>query len=373
MTRRAATGGMVRKHPTRDLWEGRYTGADGRRHSVYAKTQREAQDRLRDALTDARNGVKPITTQLSVKKYLAEWLAGPVATTCRPRTASSYRETVDRYILPAIGSKALAKLQPADVDRLLADLTARGTLSPTTVRYVRTVLRIALGRALKVGLVRRNVAAIAAAPAKVRRDLRPLTADQVRSFLATTGGDRFGPLYGVAVSTGLRLGELLAIRWSDLDEAAGTLAVRHTLDRETGRLADPKTSRSLRTLRLPRVATAALRTQRPRQAADRLAAGSRWRDNDYVFATHDGGPLDARNVLHRLQADLAAAGLPRVTFHTFGRHGYASLMLEAGEELAVISRNLGHSSLGTTADIYLSILPAVQERAADRMDALLTG
>lgn len=387
--RRATTGGMIRQHPGRELWEARYVGADGRKHSLYAKTQREAQDRLREALTDASQGIRPLTTKLTVAAYLDEWIAGPVKTTCRPRTVESYSETVRRYIAPrhpkdhpkageplpapALGCISLSKLQPSDVDAMLGRLTARGDLSPTTVRYTRTVLRIALGRALKIGLVRRNVAALASAPPRVSRELHPLSAEQVRSFLAATAGDRHGPLFTVAVATGLRLGELLALRWADIDDVNGTLAVRHTLDRSTGELAEPKTERSRRTLRLSRTALAALRVQRARQAADQLAAGKGWRRLDHVFASSTGGPLDSWNVRHRLQAALLGAGLPRVTFHTFGRHGFASLMLEAGEELAVISRSLGHSTLSTTADIYLSILPAVHERAADRMDALLTG
>jgi hypothetical protein len=134
MTR--TTGGSVRKHATRDLSEARYIGADGRRHSLYRRTERDAQQALRAALSDADHGIRPADQQLTVDACLSEWLAGPVAQRCRPSTAASYQATVRRYISPAIGRTPLAKLQPEQVARMLADLGARGDLSPTTVRYL---------------------------------------------------------------------------------------------------------------------------------------------------------------------------------------------------------------------------------------------
>jgi site-specific recombinase XerC len=152
--------------------------ADGRKHSVYAKTKREAQERLRAAQTAADQGIRPVGLQLTVAAFLEDWLSTSVAPRLRPRTVESYRETVYRYITPAIGRTALAKLEPEHVARMLAALTAPGDLSPTTVRYVYSVLRIALGRALKSGRVVRNVATLVDPPAKIRHEPRPLTAEQ---------------------------------------------------------------------------------------------------------------------------------------------------------------------------------------------------
>lgn len=149
-----------------------------------------------------------------------------------------------------------------------------------------------------------------------------------------------------------------------------TLSVRHTLRLGTRTLAAPKTERARRTLRVgPDVATV-LREHRIRQLEERLAAGSRWHDGDFVFATSIGTPLDSRNVTHALQSALARAGLPRQRFHDL-RHAYATLMLEDGEELAVISRSLGHANISTTADVYAHLTPAMLERSAARMDAIL--
>src|SRR5215210_7519584 len=253
---------------------------------------------------------------------------------------------------------------------MLATLTARGDLSPTTVRYVLVVLRAALGRALKSGRVVRNVASLVDAPARATSDIRPLSAEQMRAFLASVAGDRLEALYITAAALGLRQGELLALRWQDVDLEAGTLTVRHTLRQGTQDLGEPKTDRSLRTLRLGREVAGALRAHRTRQLQERLAAGHRWRDGGYVFASTVGTPLDGTNVTHRFRAALAAAGLPRQRFHDL-RHACATLLLENGEELGVVSRILGHSQIGTTANVYAHLTPAMLERSAARMDAIL--
>lgn len=289
---------------------------------------------------------------------------------CRPRTFESYAETVDRYVRPAIGRFPLAKLEPEHVARMLADLSARGDLSPTTVRYAHAILRIALGRALRSGRVHRNVATLVDPPAKTRREPTPLNAEQVRSLLDATAGDRLGPLWAIAVTSGLRQGELLALRWPDVDLEGATLAVRQTLARGTHDLSEPKTERARRTLRLGGEALWALREQRRLQLEERLAAGARWRDGGYVFASGIGTPLDARNVTRALAAALERAGLPHQRFHDL-RHAYATLLLEHGEELAVVSRTLGHADLSTTPDVYAHLTPAMLERTAARMDAIL--
>jgi integrase len=219
--------------------------------------------------------------------------------------------------------------------------------------------------------IRRTVATLVDRPAASPERPTPLTADQVRDFLAGTAGDRLGPLYGTAIATGCRQGELLGLRWQDMDLDTGTLTVAHTLERGTRELAEPKTERSRRTLRLGAGTVAILRTHKARQAAERLAAGRKWQDKDYVFATGIGTPLESRNVTHALQAALARLGLPRQRFHDL-RHAYATLMLEEGEDVAIVSKNLGHSTVRTTTDTYAHLTAKMRVRSAARMDALLT-
>lgn len=361
---------MIRQHPVRDLWEARYVGADGRRHSLYAKTRREAQEGLRAALQAADHGIRPIGRQSTLGAFLDDWLESSVTPRCRPRTVESYRETVERYIRPALGRVPLAKLEPEHVQRMLAGLTARGTLSPTTVRYAYTVLRIALGRALKSGRVLRNVATLVDPPAKSTPEIHPPTVEQVAQLLAGTRHDRMGPLYVLAATSGLRQGETLALRWSDVDLDAATVTVRHTLERGTRALAEPKTDRARRTVHISGSTVAVLREHRRGQLVERLAAGPRWRDAELVFTTRDGGPLHARNVLVAYHAALEGAGLPRFRWHDL-RHWWATAQLEAGEDLFLVSRALGHADITTTANLYAHLTPAMLRRSADRMDAIL--
>ena len=192
---------------------------------------------------------------------------------------------------------------------------------------------------MKQGKVIRNVATLVDAPTKARVELHPLTADQARHLVAGTAGDptaeppiepdRLHALYAVAIATGMRQGELLALRWSDVDLDAGTVTIRHTLQRRTRELAEPKTDRSRRTLHVGSSTVAVFREHRSRQPV-------RGRDG-YVFTSRDGTTLDSRNVTQELQAALGRLGLPRQRFHDL-RHAYATLMLEDGEELAVVSR-----------------------------------
>jgi len=362
-------GGSIRQLTTRQLWEARYVGADGRRHSIYARTEREAQERLRAAQAAADHGVRPVGQRLTVGAFLDDWLATSVQARCRPSTARSYRETVERYIRPAVGRVPLAKLEPEHVQRMLVDLTARGDLSSTTVRYAYAVLRIALGRALKGGKAIRNVATLVDPPAKARTELHPLTVEHVTTFRAALSGDRLEALYLVAIGTGLRQGEILALRWSDVDLDAGTLTVRHTLERLTRTLVEPKTPGSRRTVGLPLPVTAALHRWQRRQAQERERARV-WDARGFVFSTREGRPLESRNVTQGLQAVLLAAALPRQRFHDL-RHAFATLQLEAGAELLEVSRALGHSDIGTTANVYAHWTDAMAARTADRMTAIL--
>jgi integrase len=206
------------------------------------------------------------------------------------------------------------------------------------------------------------VATLVDPPAKVHRELRPLSRAEVRAFLDGVRGDRLEALYVTALGTGLRQGELLALRWQDVDLERGELTVRHTLGRFTRELAPTKTERSRRALRLPQRVAQALSEHRERQRVVPLSG--------LVFTSQAGAPLQSVNVTRDLQRHLARLGLPRQRFHDL-RHAFATLAIEAGEDLGVVSRILGHTTLATTADIYAHLTPAMLDRAAERMDAIL--
>jgi integrase len=265
------------------------------------------------------------------------------------------------------------RLTPQHVEAFLSGKLESG-LSPRTVEYLRAVLRQALNRAIKWGYLTRNVAALADGPRVERPEIRPFTPDQARLFLASVRGDRVEALYSVALALGLRQGEALGLLWEDVDLEAGTLAVRHALQRVDGRLqlVEPKTFRSRRNLFMPRVVVEALNAHRKRQLLDRLVAGSRWTEAGLVFTSSIGTPLDGRNVTQRFQAQVERAGLPRQRFHDL-RHGCASLLLAQGVSPRVVMETLGHSQIGLTLGTYSHVIPALQRDAADQMERVLTG
>jgi integrase len=368
MTRRSAGEGNIRQRPN-GSWEARYVAADGRKRSLYARTKRAATDRLRDALGDAAEGAMPLDRRLTTSAYLADWLEHDVRPSRRPSTHRTYTQVVDHYIDPAIGRIPLAKLEPEHVQAMLARLSER--VAPRTVAFTRTVLRVALGRAEKHGRVRRNVASLIDPPTVPRIEVQPFSAEQARGLVKAVAGNDLEPLLVMALGTGARQGELLALRWQDIDLDAGVAAIRHTLQRD-GTLAEPKTERSRRTVVLPQMVIDALRLQRRTQLRQRLAAGREWHDLDFVFTRSDGQAMRGDVVRHRYARILVRAGLPRLPFHHL-RHAFATLQIEAGEDLASVSRMLGHASLATTADVYAHLTPATQRRAADRMDDILAG
>ena len=244
--------------------------------------------------------------------------------------------------------------------------------SPRTVQYTHTVLRRALGRALKWGLVARNVATLVDRPRSVRQEMQSLSPEQARVFLQAAEGDRLEALYSVAIAVGLRQGEALGLRWDDVDLDAGKLRVRVALQRVNGKLqlVGPKTAKSRRTIALPQTAVIALRKHRTRQLEERLRAGEHWQEMGLVFPSTIGTPHDARNVVRAFQKLLEQAGLPHMRFHDL-RHTCASLLLAQGVHPRVVMEILGHSQISLTMDTYSHVIPSLQREAAQQMDAAL--
>ena len=300
--------------------------------------------------------------------YLARWIEA-VRPRLRPATQREYARHIRSYFTPLL-EVPLTALTPGHVERVMADMTARG-LSPMTAAHARATLRRALHDAQRDGLVGRNVASLARPPRVTRREMHPLSAAQVREMVEATRDDELGPLWALAVGSGLRLGELLGLTWQDIDPAQ--LVVRRAMARghDGGwALAEPKTTRSRRTIMLPAIARDALSRRKTRQEADRQAAGSAWQDRGgLVFTDAVGRPLKPPDVSDEWRRTRRRHGLT-VRLHDL-RHTFASLLLGAGAPLKVVSDALGHSTIAITADTYAHVTPELRREAADAMDRAL--
>jgi integrase len=352
-------------------WVARITLESGKRKNFYAKTRQEASRLLASALRDLDKGLLVVGDKQTVQQYLMTWLP-IIKPTLRDSTWIRYEELVRLHIIPTLGPIVLSRLTPQHLNMLYAQKLAE-KLSPTTVRYIHVTLHKALEDAMRAGLVQRNVSDLDTPPRKAKRQLEVFTADQARAFLGAIQGDRLEALYVMAITSALREGELLALRWQDVDLEAGFVQVRMSHRKVKGRFIvnAPKTSHGSRKVALTAIAVAAMQKHRARQIAERLVQGPLWQDNDLVFPNEFGERLEATVMYqHRFLPLLKKAGLPLIRFHDL-RHTQATLLLLQGVHPKVVSEMLGHSTINITLDIYSHVLPTMQRDATAALDKLL--
>lgn len=393
-------------------WEaaGYVATADGgsKRVRVYGSTRKEAMDKL-IAKIAASNAGLPVAADASttVADYLNSWLTTVAVHKLRPTTYATYEHYVTAFIIPGLGGKRLAALTPKDVRAWLHQVQtvcqccAQGrdaardanakrkrsrprccavgaccntTIAAGTVAYLKAVLSSALAHAVAEDELPRNVAsAVRAGQARPTR-FEPLTRTEARRLLKAGSGTGFGVLVELTLRTGLRKGEVLALRWTDLDLEQGVMSIRQTLQRdpETGKpvFYPTKTEASQRRVVLPCECIASLREQRARQNAEQVAAGEGWREHGLVFTRPDGTPITPSTVNRHFGRLCDAAGIRRIRFHDL-RHSCATLLLEQGVDLATIKDLLGHSQIHITADVYAHVRPRLQRDAIEAMGRAL--
>ncbi len=370
--------------------DGRYVGRytvhtpDGpKRKVIYGRKYKEVEKKLAEARGDAARGIVFDGNGATVGAFLERWLEDVVKPGKAHRTYATHRQQVRSHIAPALGRVKLEALRKAHVDRLYADLLREkpegADLAPSSVRRVHAVLHAALEEAVRGDLIPRNPAAHANKP-KVRHEERePLDAGQARAFLEAARDDRFEALYTLCLMAGLRQGEALGLRWSDMDLDTGTLRVNRQLQRvrrdgeKSGSLVftEPKNA-SRRTVGLPRRAVEALGSHRKRQNEERLQAGGLWQDGGLVFANATGGPLDAQNIVNRhFKPLLERASLPPIRFHDL-RHSCLSLLAQRGEPIRDLQALAGHATAAFTLQRYTHHYEASARRTADAMGDILS-
>lgn len=360
MPKGGATEGLVyRRGDGRVV--GEYLDAEGRKRYMTSKTMTKAQMKaaLRERLNERDTGVAADSEGLTVAAYLDRWLES-IRDTVREGTYKPYEAIVRLHLKPALGKTKLDKLNALQLQKLYREKLKAG-LSPRRVRYIHATVNKALKDAVRLRLLRQNVAEAAKPPRLVRREMDTLTREQAQVLLRTAKRTqpKLHALYALAITTGARQGELLALQRQDVDMDAGTIRIQRSV--YNGRVSEPKTSSGRRTIRLSRPALDALEEHLDAHAGD-----------PWVFATSAGTPISCHNLHNRSWKPLLkAAGLPHETKYHSLRHTAASLLLGDGVPVPVVSQLLGHADSSITLKVYAHLLPDQLGTAALAMNGLL--
>ncbi|MEV0282002.1 site-specific integrase [Streptomyces sp. NPDC050610] len=388
-------------------WEGSafVLTSDGtyKRRSVYGQDWEEAHEKLTKLKANSLDGLPVATSKMTLSAYLTYWLTNVAKGKVRSTTYVNYESLVRNYITPEFGRKKLARLAARDIRSFLTKTAAtcqccaqdkdknrpqhkqrccalgkccKKRPSDRTVRFLLVILRAALQHAVREDELPRNVARNVQLSMGTKREIEPLTATEGRQLLTAARGNRLWAAYELAVRIGLRRGEVLGLRWSDVDLYEGVVTVRQALQRVGGELliVAPKTQRSARRVALPAECVTALRAQRAQQIADQKAAGDNWKGTEHglIFTTKNGTPIEPRNLNRSFDALCTRAAVRKVRFHDL-RHTCASLLHERGADARMIMEVLGHSSIRVTMDIYTFVRLDSQRSAFDRVGGALRG
>ena len=380
MAKRRANGeGNIRKRKD-GRWEGRYTaGCDPETgkaiyKNVLAKTQKECKEKLVQAIKNCEQVDTVKSEQYTVGQWMDVWFENWAKVKVRPSSHQTYRGYIENHIKPHMGDIPLAKLTTLDLQKFYKDLLNAGRverteakqqpkgLSAKTVRNINQVISSVMDFAKEQRLILTNPTDGCALPKPAHKEMKTLSADQLAAFLREAKESDVFELYYIELATGLRRGELLGLKWSDIDFNQGVLHIRRQIARIDGEVVEAplKTENSYRTIPIGADAVGILIAQRNKT------------NSEYVFSSPTGGPISPDSVLHMLHRVLKRAGLPEVHFHDL-RHTFATLALQNGVDIKTVSGMLGHYSAGFTLDTYAHVTTVAQKQAAQTMGNLLSG
>jgi integrase len=304
---------------------------------------------------------------MTVGEYLNGWLRDSLRGTVRASTTERHEINIRVHIVPTLGCLKLKALTPANVRGLHRE-KLDAELSPATVRKIHSTLHKALTQAVDDGLLPRNAADVKA-PRPAPKEMHPLSEEEARSFLEEAKGDAFEALYVLAITAGLRRGELLALRWDDADLERGTLRVGRSLTREKGRylMGDTKNKKGRRRVNLTPRTVAALKAHRKRQLEERVRYAGLHEDRGLIFSTQTGAIVSPENLVKRsFKPLLRRAGLPEIRFHDL-RHTCATTLLGRSVHPKLVQELLGHATVAMTLDTYSHYLPSMSDQAGGAM------
>ncbi len=360
--------GSVFYWKARDRWVAEISTEPGKRKRFYFKTKQEAIKKRNEALRELEQGTLATGPQQKLKDYLEDWIENVHKDELRISAYVKYKKLI-KYIVADLGNIWLQKLSPEQVRRFYTKKGKDG-LSSKTINSIHGVLHLALENAVRWNYVSRNVCDLVKPPRIVSREVTPLTLEQARALLSSVREHRLEELLVVAVVTGMRRGELLALRWSNIDFERRTLLVLHTVDYipkygyvET----EPKTKAGKRLISLPHFLVDMLKQHRLQQLEQRLKQGDAWENRDLVFPDLRGGYFNPNYLLRVFKKLLNEAGLPHMPFHDL-RHSAATILLSMGVNIKVVQELLGHSNISITLGTYAHLLPSMQQEVVEKWD-----
>jgi len=339
-------------------------------------TKRDAERALREILLSVEQGVYVKPNKLTLGELLRQWLIEYASMNTTDRTQESYKSIIERHLIPGLGKVSLVELQAQHIQRYYAKKLSegradgKGGLSARSVAYHHRILSKTLDYAIKMGLVVRNVAKVIEPPRVARTTMQTLSPEEATRFLDAARETDYYVYLSTLLYTGLRRGELLALRWRNLDLDRASLIVMETayvLGTGEYVIKEPKTPHSRRSVSLSPSLVALLKEYRADQELLRIQLGIGLSDNDLVFIRPDGSPINPNAVTLAFHRIIKKAGLKNIRLHDL-RHTHATLMLKAGEHPKIVSERLGHANIGITLDTYSHVLPGLQEAAAERFD-----
>lgn len=347
------------------------------RYRSFEGTKPEAERALRKFIEEVESGFVGAGDDLTTTAYFERWIEH-CSTRVRPRSLTSYRQLWELHLSPHLGKKKLRDLRPMDVQELYAKLQRSGrrtkkggALSANTVLHVHRVLSMALKQAVRWRLVSVNVADAVEPPRIQRTEMRTLDRAEVQKLLGAAKNSRLYEPILLAISTGMRRGEILGLKWSDIDLEKSRLRVARSLQPDRS-LAEPKTVRSRREISLPATTVGAIRQLKVRQNKLKLKLGSGYADQGFVFANELGAAWVPDSISTLFQSIVRHAELGKLRFHDL-RHTAASLLLEKGTPITTVAQILGHANTSTTLSVYAHAVKGSSQVAASVMEGILQG
>ena len=363
--------GSIRKRKD-GTYEGRYTGSDGRQHSVYAKTPKACGEALRAATHSVDNGSWLEPSTLSMGQWFDTWLRDYQGHTTG-RTVDTYKAVIDKHMRPIFDKIKVAAFSPVHVRRMISNMT-KACKSPATVKHARGILSACMNCAIEAGIRNDNPVEKVKGPRLIKAEFAIVDREQIPAFIEAAKATTVPNALIFLLLTGLRVGELRGLRWADVDLDAATLRVERQLrqvNREDRRIEPPKDG-EVRTIHLTPQAIALLKQQRKAQAADRLAAGSTWDEDDIsrdlVFRKSNGRNLTQDDISRAVNRIREPLNLPTLRPHDL-RHSYAVAAIRSGVDVKTVQYNLGHKHASITLDTYAAYTDDAGKTGAEKLAA----